>query len=105
LARKLAPRGAGDGAAQRGLADARGPDQAQNRALQFVGADLHREIFDDPLLDLLQAIMVLVEDPLGLGDVVLQFRFLAPWEPQQDVEIIAADRRLGRHRRHRAQLL
>ena len=99
------PGGARDRAAERGLADARRADQAEDRALQLVGAGLDGEIFDDPVLDLLEAVMVLVEDPLGLGDVVLELRLLAPGQAEQHVEIVAADRRLGRHRRHRLQLL
>ncbi len=49
--------------------------------------------------------MVLVEDRLGLGDVLLDLRLLAPGQAEQHVEIVAADGRLGRHRRHRLQLL
>ena len=49
--------------------------------------------------------MVLVEDPLGFLDVVLQLRLLAPGQAEQHVEIVARDGRLGRHRRHRLELL
>ena len=105
LAGELAARGARDRAAERGLADARRADQAQDRALQPVGAGLDREIFDDPLLDLLQAVMVLVEDPLGLGDVVLQLAISCPTAGRAARRDSCGDRRLGRHRRHRAQLL
>ena len=61
LASELAARRPGDRAAERGLADARRPDQAQDRALQLVGPRLDREIFDDPVLDLFEPVMVLVE--------------------------------------------
>ncbi len=68
LADELAPRRLGDRLAEAGLADAGRPDEAQDRPLQLVGARLHREIFDDPVLDLLERIMVLVEDGLRLDD-------------------------------------
>ena len=105
LAREFAARRPGDRAAERGLADAGRADQAQDRALQPVGARLDRQIFDDPVLDLLQPIMVLVEHRLGLGDVALQPRLLAPGQAEQHIEIVARDGRLGAHRRHAAQLL
>ena len=105
LADELAARRARDRAAERGLADARRPDEAQDRPLELVGARLDREIFDDPVLDLLQPVMVLVEHPLGLGDVLLELRLLAPRQAEQNVEIVAGDGRLGRHRRHCAELL
>ena len=64
-AHEFAPRRAGDRVAERGLADAGRADQAQDRALQLAGALLHGEIFQDALLDLLEAEMVVVEDVLG----------------------------------------
>ena len=53
-----------DRLAERGLADAGRPDQAQDRPGQLVGALLHGEILDDALLDLLQAVVIVVEDLL-----------------------------------------
>ncbi len=105
LAHKFAPRRLGDRTAQRGLAHARRADEAQDRALQLVGARLHREIFDDPVLDLVERIMIGVEHFLRLADVLLDAALLAPRQAQQHVEIVADDSRLGAHRLHRAQLL
>ena len=105
LAHEFAPGRPGDRAAERGLADARRADQAQDRALELVGAGLDREIFDDPLLDLLEPIMILVEHRLRLGDVLLELRLLAPRQAEQHVEVIAHDGRLGAHRLHRLELL
>src|SRR6185369_8874230 len=72
LADELTPRGAGNRTAKRRLSGARRPDEAKDRTLQPVGARLDREIFDDPLLDLLKTIMVLVEDALRLGNVLFE---------------------------------
>ena len=63
-AHEFAARRPGDRLAERGLADAGRADQAQDRTLHLAGALLHREIFEDAFLDLLQAVMILVEDYL-----------------------------------------
>jgi hypothetical protein len=51
----------GDRLAERGLADARRADEAEDRALELAGARLHREVLDDALLDLLEAVVVVVQ--------------------------------------------
>ena len=66
---EFAAHGAGDRLAERGLADAGRADEAQDRALAFGLQLAHREIFEDALLDLGQAVMVLVEDAARFGDV------------------------------------
>ena len=77
-AHELAARGLGDRLAERGLADAGRADQAEDRALQLRRARLHRQVLEDPLLDLLQAVVVVVEHLLGLDDVVLDLAALPP---------------------------
>jgi hypothetical protein len=64
-AHELAVGGLGDRLAERGLADAGRADQAQDRRLQLVDALLHGEVLEDAFLDLLQAVVVLVEHLLG----------------------------------------
>src|SRR6267143_5822374 len=54
------PERAGDGLAERRLADARGPHEAEDRTLEAAGELEHRQVLDDPLLDLLEPVMVLV---------------------------------------------
>ncbi len=61
-AHELAAHGAGDRLAERGLADAGRPDEAQDRRLAVRRELAHGEIFDDPPLDLFQAEMVGVEN-------------------------------------------
>ena len=94
-----------DRLAERGLADAGRADEAQDRTLELVGTLLHREILDDPLLHLFEAVVLLVKDLFGLGEIVLDLAGLAPRDRQQPVEVVAHHRRLGRHRRHLPQLL
>ena len=105
LAHELAAGRLGDRTAQRRLADARRADEAQDRPLQLVGARLHRQIFDDPVLDLLQREMILVQDRLRLLEVGLDPALLAPGQAQQHVEIVAHHRRFGRHGLHALELL
>jgi hypothetical protein len=59
---------AGDRLAERSLADARRADEAQDRRLDLVDALLHREVLEDAFLDLLEAVVILVEHLLGIAD-------------------------------------
>src|SRR5215475_7536174 len=104
-AHEVAAGRAGDRLAERSLADAGWPHEAQDRAGQLVGALLHGEIFDNPLLDLLQAEVIVVEDLLGKLEVLLDLGLLVPRDREQPVEVVAHDGRLRRHGRHLAQLL
>ena len=102
---EVAPGRPGDGLAERGLADARRPHQAEDRAAQLVGALLHGEVLEDPLLDLLQAEVVGVEDLLGELDVLLDLGALLPRDAEHPLQVVANDRGLGRHRAHGPELL
>ena len=51
-----------------------GPTRQRIGPLQLLHQRLHREVLEDALLDLLQAVVVLVEDLLGLVDVELVLR-------------------------------
>jgi hypothetical protein len=102
---ELAVRRLGDRLAERGLADARGADQAEDGRLDLVDALLHREILDDALLDLVEAVMVGVEHLFGFAQILADTRLLAPRQADQGLDEIADDGGFGRHRRHQAQLL
>ena len=104
-AHEVAARRLGDRLAERGLADARRADEAEDRTLDLLLALLHREVLEDALLDLLEAEVVGVEHLLGDLDVAPDLRALLPRDRQHPVEVVAHDRRLGRHRAHRAKLL
>ena len=66
---------------------------------------LHREVFQDALLDLVQAVVIFFQDALGLFDVELVLGVLVPRQRQEPVEVVAHHGRLGRHRRHHLELL
>ena len=99
---EFAARGLGDRFAERGLADAGRADEAEDRALELVGAALHGEILDDAVLHLLEAEVIVVEHLLRVAQVVLHLGLHAPRDRQQPVEIVAHDRRFRRHRAHLA---
>ena len=104
-AHEVAARRLGDRLAERRLADARRADQAEDRTLHLVDALLDREVLEDALLDLLQAVMVGVENVLGVLQVLDDLGRLAPRDRQQPFEVVAHHRRFGRHRAHGAELL
>ena len=59
--------GARDGLAERGLADAGRTHEAQDRGLALRRQSPDRQVLDDPLLDLLQPEVVLVQDEASFG--------------------------------------
>ena len=104
-AHELAAGRLGDRHAERSLADARRSDEAEDRALGILDQLAHGEELEDALLDLLQAVVVFVQDLLGVVDAADFLGFLLPRHGQQPVEIVAGDGRFGRHGRHRFELL
>ena len=102
-AHELAVRRAGDGLAQRGLADARRTDKAQDRRFELVDALLHREVFQDAFLDLVEAVVVAFEHFFRIRQVVIDLGFLFPWQVDQGVDVVAHDGGFGRHRRHQLE--
>ena len=66
-AHEFAVHGARDRLAERGLADAGRTDEAQDRRLALRRELAHGEIFDDAPLDLVEAVVVVVEDVARLA--------------------------------------
>ncbi len=104
-AHELAAGGLGDRLAERRLAHAGRTDEAQDGRLQLVDALLHREILDDALLDLLEAVVILVEDAHGVREVLADLALLAPRQGRERVDERAHDGRFGGHGRHHLELL
>ena len=86
---EFAAHGARDRLAERGLADAGRPDEAQDRRLALRRELAHGEIFDDPPLDLVEVVMVLVEDAPRLDDVDRLLLRQRPRQLDQPIEISA----------------
>ena len=100
---KLAAERASDGAAERGLADARRPDKAQDRPLHVRLEAADGEIVEDAILDLAQLIVVFVENLLGEHQVDLAAGACVPGQQGQPLDVIAGDGVVGRHGRHAAE--
>ena len=97
---ELPAHGAGDRLAERGLADAGRADEAEDRRLAFGRELAHGEIFDDAALDLVEAVVVLVEDAARLLEVDRLLRRQRPRQLDQPVEIGADHAVLGGRLRH-----
>ena len=102
---ELAAGGFGDRHSQRGLADSRRSDEAQDRSLGILDQLPHRQEFQDAVFDLFQTVVIFVQDFFRAADVADFLRPLLPWNSQQPVQIVARDRRLGGHGRHGFELL
>ena len=63
------------------------------------------QVLDDALLDLLEAVVIGVEHLDRGREVLADLALLAPRQREQRVDVVAHDRRFGRHRRHHLQLL
>ncbi len=94
-AHELAVERTGDGLAERGLADPGRTDEHQDRARAAavdrhqttLGTELaHREVLEDALLDVLEAVVVLVEDPGRIEHVEGVLGTHAPRQFQDGVE-------------------
>ena len=73
-----------------------GPGEAEDRAFHVLLQLAHRQVFEDPLLDLLEVVMVGVEDLARPAQVEPVAAGLAPGQNRQPVEVGADDRVLGR---------
>src|SRR5690606_10345033 len=102
---EIATGGARDRLAERGLADAGRAHEAEDRTLDLLDEGLDGEELEDPLLRLLEPVVVGVENRLGDLEVLLLLLELVPGEPEHPVDVVADDGRFGRHRRHLLELL
>ena len=103
-----AAHGAGDRAPERGLAGARGADEAEDRGARpdLVPLELaHRQELQDAVFHLLQIVVILVQDAARLGQVDLVLALLRPGQRDQPVEVGADHHLLGRPRRDGPQPL
>src|SRR5690606_8773407 len=92
---ELAPHGPCDGLPERRLAYARRADETQDGSLALGRQLAHREVFDDTLLDPIEAEVIFVEYAPRLGDVDGRFPGQRPRQFDQPVEISADHAELG----------
>ncbi|MCY1404163.1 hypothetical protein D9M71_193650 [compost metagenome] len=104
-AHELAVGGTGDRLGQRGLADAGRSNQAKHRALDLFNALLHGEVFKDTFLDLFQAVVVGIEDILGLCQIQANLALGLPRHIDQPIDVGTHHGRFSGHRRHLLELV
>ncbi len=98
----------GDGAAHGGLAHPGRADQQQDGATHVALEGALGEELDDPLLDVLEAVVVAVEYRAGMGQVELILAAHAPRHRGEPVEVVARGavlRRAGLQHRELVELL
>ncbi len=83
----LAAHGLGDGPGDGGLAHPGGTHQAEDLALDLGGEFPHRQGFQHPLLHLLEAVVLPVQQPPGLVDVDLVPGIDVPGQVQDGVQV------------------
>ena len=85
--RELPPERARDRLAERGLADAGRPDEAEDLAGGILLQLRDGEMLDDPLLHLLEVVVVLVEDLARAVEIEIVGRRHAPGQRREPVEV------------------
>ena len=100
---ELAAERPGDRAAEAGLADAGRADEAEDRPWRLRVELADGQVLEDPVLDLLEVVVVLVEDLPGVGDVEVVLGLLRPGEVDEPLEVGADDAVLGGDRRQLLQ--
>src|SRR5699024_12868714 len=95
---ELAPGGAGNRSPQRGLAHAWRAHQAQNRTLELLDALLHRQVFQNALLDAVETVVVSFQTIGGGFDVVADADALFSRPQEYSVQVVANLPRTCPHR-------
>ena len=86
-----------------GLPDAGRAGEAEDRPRR-VGLQLaHREVLEDPVLDLLEVVVIGIEDLAGVGDVEVVVGALGPGQLDEPLEVGADHAVLGGRRRQLLQ--
>ncbi|MNF48028.1 hypothetical protein D3C84_292480 [compost metagenome] len=94
----------GDGLTERGLAHTGRPDQAEDGALELVHPRLYRQVLEDAILDLVQAIVIRIQHLLCLGEIFLDLGAGLPRHLHHPVHIAAHHCGFRGHGGHHLQL-
>ena len=106
-----APQGSGNGLADRGLADPRRPRQTDDRTAPAtvtggVGRQLaDRQELEDPLLDVLQTVVIAIQPPLRASQVHRLRLGIGPGQRRDGLQVVAGYHELGRTGVHQREFL
>ena len=103
-AHEIATRCARDGSPERGLPDAGGTHEAEDGPLHALHQRLHRQVLENPFLRLLEPVVVFLQNPFGLVDILVLVLVGPPGQRQDPVDVVAHDRRFRGHGRHHLEL-
>ena len=92
------PERLGYGFAEAGLADTRRAVETEDRRLHVAFQLEDRKVFDDPVLDSIQTVMVCIQDFLGVFQVKIVLGHLTPWEVQHEFDVVVLDTVVRRRR-------
>ena len=87
----LSAYGLGNGLSETGLADSRRAVETENRRLHVPPEFQHREVLDNPLLHLLQSVMVLVKYLHGMLQIQIVLGEVIPRKVQHELQIVVLD--------------
>src|SRR5258708_6060754 len=104
-ANEFAAGGVTDGHGERGLADARRPDETEDGAFGIFYELADGKEFENALFDLFQAVMLIVQNFFGGFDVADFFGTFFPGHSEQPIEIVAAHGGFRGHGRHQLEAL
>jgi hypothetical protein len=96
---ELAPQRFRDRAPEARLPHPGRADEAEDRAGRVRVQFAHREVLEDPLLDVFEVVVVGVQHPFGVADVEVVGRLLGPGQLDQPLQVGADDAVLGRRGR------
>src|SRR5690606_31986666 len=93
-AHKLAVCGARDGLSQRSFTHARRPYETEDGRLELFDPLLHRQVLDNALLDLFEAIVISVQHLFGVRYGVVDAALFAPDDANERINVVAPYRSL-----------
>ena len=88
---KLPVQRPGDGLCDGGLAHAGRADQADDGALELFRILAHGQVLQKAILDLLQAVVILLQHLAGAGQIDLRLLLHAPGQLQHVLDVVLAD--------------
>src|SRR3989304_9765810 len=102
---KAPAHGPGYGQAQGSLAYARRASEAENGAFQILLEFKHSQVFDDPLLDLIQGIMLLIKGLSDLFQIQHVGQTVLPGQGQEPIQVGSGDVILRRYQRYQGEAI
>src|ERR1700757_4250097 len=102
---KFAAQRVGDRLAQTGFAYASRPETTEDRAVSLRTEFSYGQIFDQPLFNFFQIVVIAIEDLLCLIEVEIVLAQFVPWQIGNDLDVADDHRKLRARRRYKIEPL